>query len=195
MKPGNQRRRQQVSSSFPEAAKLASEHGMILRELAYAGAPSDVTHYRIEGPGGAWFKDLYPGPQRIFCPDKVKQGPFISMRINQRWDLLDIVKVCIKAMEKEKANPKVAKSEDAIVTGESNNTQQILKQLINAVEIFEGTVKQCALRDVLTDLRHVADELKLDYHEAEKGSYEVYLEEKVEDTKDSQPGVLIPAKE
>lgn len=49
---------------------------------------------------------------------------------------------------------------------------------IKTVADREGTTLQCAFRDVLTDLRHIADELDLDFHSACDGSYVVYLEEK-----------------
>ena len=42
----------------------------------------------------------------------------------------------------------------------------------------EGTTPQCALRDLMTDLRHVADDLGLDFDFAGFGSEEVYNEEK-----------------
>jgi len=41
-------------------------------------------------------------------------------------------------------------------------------------------VQQNALRDVLTDFRHLADAKGLDFHKALDGSYEVYLDEKYE---------------
>lgn len=41
-----------------------------------------------------------------------------------------------------------------------------------------GTDVQSALRDLITDLRHVADVYNLDFHKALDGSYEVYLEER-----------------
>lgn len=180
MKQANRRRRHEAANCFDEAAKLAEANGMVLAKLAYAGNPNDVTQYRLTGPRDAWYKDLYPGPQRIFCPDKSKQGPFISMRINQRWNLVDIVRACIKAISKEQ--PAQALTIDSrMFTGDSDNTQAVLTSLITAVSVLEGTDMQGAIRDVMTDLRHVSDKLQLDFHMAEDGSYEVYLEEKVED--------------
>lgn len=44
----------------------------------------------------------------------------------------------------------------------------------------EGTTKQSALRDILTDLRHAAEELELDFDFAVEGSGEVFLIEKDE---------------
>lgn len=44
----------------------------------------------------------------------------------------------------------------------------------------EGTTKQCALRDLLTDLRHYSDAHGLDFFKALDGSYEVYCEERQE---------------
>ena len=42
----------------------------------------------------------------------------------------------------------------------------------------EGTDFAGAFRDVLTDMRHLADERGLDYGERDKAAYQVYLEEK-----------------
>lgn len=55
-----------------------------------------------------------------------------------------------------------------------------LKELLDLICTIEGTEEQSALRDILTDLRHLSDHMGLDYHAAEEGSYEVYLEEKAE---------------
>jgi hypothetical protein len=44
----------------------------------------------------------------------------------------------------------------------------------------EGTTKQCALRDLLTDVRHYSDAHDLDFFKALDGSYEVYCEERRE---------------
>jgi hypothetical protein len=53
-----------------------------------------------------------------------------------------------------------------------------IRDMIIGTAAQEGTTEQCALRDLLTDVRHVVDELGLDLHEALDGSYQVYLEEK-----------------
>jgi len=44
----------------------------------------------------------------------------------------------------------------------------------------EGATKQCALRDLLTDIRHLSDANELDFFQALDGSYEVYCEERQE---------------
>ena len=44
----------------------------------------------------------------------------------------------------------------------------------------EGTTKQCALRDLLTDVRHYSDAHGLDFFQALDGSYAVYCEERQE---------------
>ena len=41
--------------------------------------------------------------------------------------------------------------------------------------------RQTTLRDILTDLRHYADEHELDFYKAADGSHVVYLEEKNEE--------------
>jgi len=55
---------------------------------------------------------------------------------------------------------------------------QALLNIINAIEVREGTSKQSALRDVLTDLRHIADREGLDFDLAVEGSAEVHAEER-----------------
>jgi len=59
------------------------------------------------------------------------------------------------------------------------------KELVDMVEHFISSDtgaddKQSAFRDLLTDLRHVADHLEVDFNFALDGSYEVYLQEKGE---------------
>jgi hypothetical protein len=58
--------------------------------------------------------------------------------------------------------------------------KQILINQINAIEVVEGTNKQGALRDILTDLRHIAEDEGLDIYEAIRGSLEVFLVEREE---------------
>jgi hypothetical protein len=53
-----------------------------------------------------------------------------------------------------------------------------LRTLLATYKKQEGTTDQGALRDSLTDLRHLADEQGLDFFKALDGSYEVYLQEK-----------------
>lgn len=181
MKYGNRRRRTQAGRGFDEAAKIAQEHGMTLRSLAYADKPSDVTQYRIEGPNGEWYKNLYPGNQRIYCPDKAKQGPFVAMKIGQRWDLVDVVKACIKAMESDRYKRKMAEqNRPDMFSGDAIDTREAIVQLVSAIVKTEGTTEQEAFRDLITDIRHVCDARKWNFEEAMKGSYEVYLEEKAD---------------
>lgn len=61
-----------------------------------------------------------------------------------------------------------------------DGNSEIKKLLTDAImNLVEGGIEeQSALRDVLTDLRHLSDERELDFHAAVDGSYEVYLEEK-----------------
>lgn len=60
----------------------------------------------------------------------------------------------------------------------------MLKERLNAlIEEYvneEGTDAQSALRDIMTDLRHIADDLNIDFDFAGVGSEEVYNEEKAE---------------
>jgi protocatechuate 3,4-dioxygenase beta subunit len=50
--------------------------------------------------------------------------------------------------------------------------------LRSCIQNAKGIEEQSALRDLLTDLRHVADDLNLDFDFALEGSREVYIEEK-----------------
>ena len=55
-----------------------------------------------------------------------------------------------------------------------------IKSTIRFITNVEGTTEQSALRDLLTDLRHAANELGLDFEFAVEGSCEVYLIEREE---------------
>lgn len=55
--------------------------------------------------------------------------------------------------------------------------------LVYGLSTRNETELQFALRDLLTDVRHAADHLGLDMHQALDGSYDVYLEEKPEEEK------------
>ena len=58
--------------------------------------------------------------------------------------------------------------------------EQELRTLRNALMDYmevEGADEQSALRDLLTDIRHLCDERGLNIYKALEGSYEVYLEE------------------
>ncbi len=56
------------------------------------------------------------------------------------------------------------------------STLQDLERLIADLADAEGTTLQSALRDVLTDLRHLAVAKNLDF-EAERAAHEVFSEE------------------
>ena len=56
-------------------------------------------------------------------------------------------------------------------------TQQDLQNILRVLTDRNGTDLQSAMRDVLTDLRHVAESSDLDFEVAVKGSGEVYKEE------------------
>ena len=53
-----------------------------------------------------------------------------------------------------------------------------LRGILRAYAKDHGCGQQAALRDLLTDLRHLADELGLDFPGAADGAYEGYLEER-----------------
>lgn len=57
-------------------------------------------------------------------------------------------------------------------------TQKKLAELVQQFADNEAPSIQSAFRDLLTDMRHVADHLGVDFFFAIDGSYEVYLEEK-----------------
>jgi phosphoribosylformylglycinamidine (FGAM) synthase PurS component len=52
-----------------------------------------------------------------------------------------------------------------------------LDRLIADMADAEGTTLQAALRDVLTDLRHLAITKNLDFEAAERAAAEVFIEE------------------
>jgi hypothetical protein len=54
------------------------------------------------------------------------------------------------------------------------NSQEMLKKQLVEVARVEGTRNQFALRDLLTDLRHIANDMGLDFSDAIVGSEEVY---------------------
>ena len=54
------------------------------------------------------------------------------------------------------------------------NSQEMLKKQLMEVVRVEGTCEQFALRDLLTDLRHIANDMDLDFDDALVGSEEVY---------------------
>ena len=56
--------------------------------------------------------------------------------------------------------------------------RDLIETMLATYKKSQGTDDHGALRDALTDLRHIADEQKLDFFKALDGSYEVYLEEK-----------------
>lgn len=68
----------------------------------------------------------------------------------------------------------------------SKAVKNTLKRMMDRYAKVEGCEPQAALRDLLTDLRHLSDELNLDFHSAMNGSYEVYLEERAEASKDAR---------
>jgi len=53
----------------------------------------------------------------------------------------------------------------------------ILQQAIEDEARSQGTTNQAALRDLLTDLRHAAERLRLNFKEATIGSYDVFRQE------------------
>jgi len=55
-----------------------------------------------------------------------------------------------------------------------------LVYMIYGIAEREGTELQCALRDLLTDVRHAADHLGIDFDMAVEGSSEVFAEENAE---------------
>ena len=70
-----------------------------------------------------------------------------------------------------------ASKKNAAALGNKANVAAIDRAVRN-VMTSEGTGRQQALRDLLTDIRHYADSKALDFHAACDGSYQVYLEER-----------------
>ena len=62
-----------------------------------------------------------------------------------------------------------------------------LRELLDAWDKDQRCGMQSAVRDLLTDVRHICDERKVDFYRAMDGSYQVYLEERQsERSKDSK---------
>ena len=80
-----QHNRELAFQEFPDAAALASEHGIDLLHRTDA-------HYQLRTRD--WIINLYPGNGRIFS-DTHKRGPFL--RLLHPWTLLDAVKAAIEA--------------------------------------------------------------------------------------------------
>lgn len=182
MTPRSAKRREEAATQLEEAGRLATDAGMTLRPLSYAsGDANDVTQYRLTGPGGAWYKDVYPGARRIYCPERAKQGPFVGMPKERSWSLTDFVRACIKAhhaASKQGGRPAEPGEEAVAITGDATDNRVVLKKMIDKISVLEGTETQQAFRDLMTDIRHLADFMKLDMDAALTGSYLVYLEEK-----------------
>lgn len=61
-----------------------------------------------------------------------------------------------------------------------NVRQKRLLQLIDQHSRQDGTDRQGALRDILTDIFHVSEEVGLDIDKAIDGALEVFIEERIE---------------
>ena len=166
---------------FAEAEALARANGLTLKKFSVGDTPMD-THYRIGSD--ACYKEISPVNQRIYCPDKKKQGPFISMKFGKKWNLLDVVTACVaESQKRDSKEPKRsgAVGTDALLDGSPKHTRMVLQIIMSKlVDSQECDDMQCALRDLLTDIRHIADKKELDFSRACDGSYEVYLQEKDE---------------
>lgn len=178
MSRGDHNKREENAKDFAAAEVLATEHGMKLTAMTSNLDSKRV--YRIEGPGGEWYKDIYPDTQRIYCPDRKKQGPFVAMRIGQRWTLLDLVRVCVnvvakEAREKSKAPPVVAMN---TLSGDAYDNRQILLRMLEATERAEECDTQSAFRDILTDMCHIAGIKGVDMDLAVECATAVYIEER-----------------
>lgn len=67
-------------------------------------------------------------------------------------------------------------------------TQEELLLIMERIVRDEGTTMQNALRDLLTDLWHVADQQSLDIELAIDGSEEVFEEETINTSEDEDEG-------
>jgi hypothetical protein len=77
-------RRQLATDEFPEAAKLANRHGLVLTRCTEA-------HYqlRVFDDGKiAWLYNIYPGKRRIWS-DRTHRGPFL--KVPMFWTLTDLI--------------------------------------------------------------------------------------------------------
>lgn len=75
----------QAARDFSAAARLASEHGLVLTRCT-----QDHYHLRAFEDGCVcWLYNLYPGKCRIW-PDPHHRGPFL--RVPAPWTLVDVVR-------------------------------------------------------------------------------------------------------
>jgi hypothetical protein len=63
------------------------------------------------------------------------------------------------------------------ITAAKESAVERMKDMIREIAQTQGTNPQGALRDMLTDLRHIAQQENLDFDFAVQGSAEVYEEE------------------
>ena len=58
-----------------------------------------------------------------------------------------------------------------------NHTMHLLETTIEKYGTAGETSTECAIRDLLTDLRHFCDQQEIDFDDSLEGSLDVYLEE------------------
>lgn len=85
-----QNRRQVAIRDFKEASILAAQNGLQLSKCDHEGI-----RFRLKCKD--WIKDIYPGNQRIYCPNPEKSGPFLRLPVS--WQLKDVVLAAINKGE------------------------------------------------------------------------------------------------
>lgn len=92
-------RRAAASAEYLQAADLAKQHNMTLKQY-------DSAHYRLIGGGKAqelqdstrWWIDLHPGTCHVrHVAGRKPRGPHLSLP--KAWPLLDVVKAAVRATE------------------------------------------------------------------------------------------------
>jgi len=137
-----------------EAMTVADKAGLALLVISSVSSPPaecvdvKVVHYRIEGLGGSWFKEIYPDLQRISCPDKDKQGPFISMQIGRTWSLLDVVKACVAETARQVKKQATGTAGSITVHITPSNNRATLVAFVKALAQAKGATPEMVLESM-----------------------------------------------
>lgn len=86
--------RQQALHDYREAAQLANQHNLVLRQC------SEV-HYQLRtfrDGKVVWLYNLYPGNRRVWSDPRFK-GPFL--KLPDGWTLADVVRAVVRAQERK----------------------------------------------------------------------------------------------
>jgi len=170
---------------YAAAVKLAEENGLTMRKLVFEDTPGEIAVYRLSG--SKWYKDIYPAKKRIHCPERSRQGPFIAMSRKSDWTLLDVVKVCVKAINKmdRQQQPVRAYTQSCVQPDyewfPEDNRKALLEMLerLAKTESTDGTPDYwMAFSGMLADMMHLGEYKKFDFKAAIEEATNMYSEDK-----------------